>query len=299
MYRLTEFYDKIMKKPLPTRCGIVCEIVDPDMAKLNRLLTESISCFSYTLVISGTAFVSYDDRFMELANNDILVYTPGMMIKTLEVSDDFSALCLMGDEAITYEIPFARNIVNASYFPAVAHSENKLTLTDCEAHWLATRMREMHSYIESEHLYKNECLYSLYSLFIMDLLNVEKRIHRGPENNGSTTDLFLKFMRLLTENFACHHDIAYYADALAVTPIYLSRIVKKYSGQTVKNHVDRLLAMEASFMLSCTDSPVSLIAEKLNFSNPSSFCKFFIRNKGVSPKEYRAACSLPYPTSLS
>lgn len=291
MYRLTEFYDKIMRKPLPTQCGIACENVDPQVAKLNRLLTESVSCFSYTLVLSGSATVNYDDKVMGIAPNDMLVYTPGMMIVTQEVTDDFSAMCLIGDEATTYEIPFARNVISASYFPAVAHSENKLALTDCEARWLGDRMREIQAYIEGEHLYKKECLYSLYSLFILDLLNVEKRINKVTENTGPTIDLFLKFMQLVTENFAVHHDIAYYADALAVTPIYLSRIVKRFSGQTVKNHVDRLLAMEASFMLSSTDSPVSLIAEKLNFANPSSFCKFFIRSKGVSPKEYRAAGS--------
>ncbi|MDE6769140.1 MAG: AraC family transcriptional regulator [Muribaculaceae bacterium] len=279
-----------MKKPLPTDCGITCEIVDPYIAKLNRLLTESISCFSYTLVLSGTALVSYNDKVTTLAKNDLLIYTPGMMIKTLEVSEDFSALCLMGDEATTYEIPYARNIIKASYSPCIIQSDNKLTLSDCEASWLANRMNEIIAYSNCEnHIYRDECISSLYALFILDVLNIESRFKKNMDLNSHTIDLFLKFLRLLTENFARHHDIAFYADALAVTTIYLSRIVKRFSGQTIKNHVDRMLVMEASYLLTNTDKTISQIAESLNFANPSSFCKFFSKQRGVSPREYRSS----------
>lgn len=289
MFKLSDLYTNIIKKPLPTDCGITCELLDPCMAKLNRLLTESVSCFSYTLVLSGHQTVDYDDKQASLARNDIFISTPGMRVYTKDVSDDYSALCLMGDETITYEIPYARNVIRASYFPAVEKSENKFSLTDCEAHWLENRMNEIIQYINSDHIFKNQCLYSLYSLFILDLLNVENRFEKSTGFNGHTVDLFLRFLRLLTENFIDHHDITFYADALAVTTIYLSRVVKRYSGMTVKNHVDRLLIMEAAYLLLSTDDPVSTVAGKLNFANPASFCKFFVRRKGITPKEYRMA----------
>ena len=288
MFRLSDLYSDIIKKPLPNDCGITCEMLDANKAKLNRLLTKSVSCFSYTLVLAGTQNVDYDDKKASLARNDLFIYTPGMRVYTREVSDDYCALCLMGDEFVTYEIPYARSAISASYFPAVVYSESKLSLTDCESHWLANRMREIMTYIGSEHIYKNECLDSLYSLFILDLLNVEHRFKKDKEFNGHTVDLFLRFLKLLAENFVSHHDIAFYADALSVTTIYLSRIVKRFSGRTVKNHVDRMLVMEASYLLLSTDNPIAAIAEMLNFANPSSFCKFFARHKGISPREYRA-----------
>lgn len=290
MFRLSELYTDIMKKSLPTECGITCEIVDPYTAKLNHLLTESVACFSYTLVISGNSLVSYNDKVTAFTKNDILIYTPGMMIKTLETSEDFLALCLMGDEAITYEIPYARNIIRACYFPFVIQSDNKLSLSDQEASWLANRMNEIRTYSNCpHHIYKDECLTSLYSLFILDLLNIESRFKINTDFNSHTIDIFLKFLRLLTENFARHHDIAFYADALAVTTIYLSRIVKRFSGQTVKNHIDRMLIMEATYLLTNTDNTISQIAESLHFANPSSFCKFFTKQRGVSPREYRSS----------
>lgn len=287
MFQLSEFYSNILGKPLPTECGITCEEIDPYMARLNRLLTESVACFSYTLVLSGSADVNYNGRLVTIEKNDILIYTPGMMIQTIETSADFSALCLIGDETTTFEIPYARNVISASYFPSVAYSENKLTLTDSEAKWLENRMKEIYTYINYNHAYKNECLHSLYSLFILDLLNIETRFRKDPVINGHTLDIFLRFLKILNENFICHHDITFYADALAVSPIYLSRIIKRFSGQTVKNHIDRMLIMEASYLLYSTDTPISDIAEKLNFATSASFCKFFVRHKGVSPREYR------------
>lgn len=296
MFRLSDLYSNIIKKPLPTDCGITCELLDPQMAKLNRLLTEAVSCFSYTLILSGHHTVDYDDKEAELTPGDIFISTPGMRVYTREVSDDYSALCLMGDEAATYDIPYARNVIAASYFPSAGYAQNKFTLTDCEAKWIEHRMREIRAYIEGEHLFKNQCLYSLYSLFILDLLNVESRLCDNSDLSGHTAELFLRFLRLVNENFAAHHDIAFYADSLAVTEIYLSRIVKRYSGRTVKNHVDRLLVMEAAYLLAVTDRPVAAIAELLHFANPASFCKFFVRHKGMSPREYRT--SGPFPTGM-
>lgn len=287
MFRLADLYREIIKKPIPTDCGVTCERLDPKMAKLNRLLTESVSCFSYTLILTGRQRVDYDGKEAFLEPGDLFISTPGMRVYTMEVSDDYSALCLMGDETVTYEIPYARNVISASYFPAIVHSENKFSLTTCETNWIERRMNEIIEYITSSHIYKKECLYSLYSLFILDLLNVEKKFRNDSDINNHTLDLFLKFLKLLTENYREEHNISFYSDSLAVTSIYLSRIVKNFSGQTVKDHVDRLLLMESSHLLISSDMPISAIAEKLNFANPASFCKFFTRNKGISPRGYR------------
>ncbi|MBD5357495.1 MAG: helix-turn-helix transcriptional regulator [Bacteroides sp.] len=265
-------------------------MIDSYIAKLNRLLTETLSYFSYTLVLCGTATVNYNDRVSHLAQNDILIITPGMMIRTLEVSDDFDALCLMGDESTTFDIPYAHNVINASYFPAKNKSDNVLSLNDDEAKLLERRMRDVFEYAGSAHIYKKECLFLLFSIFILDLLNVEKRLKSNFELSRHAVDLFFRFMKLVTENFIHKHEISFYSDSLAVSSIYLSRIVKQISGQTVKNHIDRLLIMEASFLLRDTDEPIANIAAKLKFADSASFCKFFIQKKSMTPSEYRTSC---------
>ena len=53
------------------------------------------------------------------------------------------------------------------------------------------------------------------------------------------------------------------------------------------DYINRMLLMEASWLLQSTDLNIAEIAERLHFADQSSFGKFFHRMKGVSPKEYR------------
>ncbi len=291
MLKLSDVYLKIMLKPLPTECGMACEVFDARGALLNRQLTESVSCFSYSLILSGTQTLSYNGKKIFLTKNDFFITTPGMLVRTLSVSDDYLALTLLEDESATYKIPFVRNVICASYFPNLICAENKLPLSDDEASWIENRLREIMAYIHSEHQFKNECLSSLYSLFMLDLLNVERRFKKSSDASGHIIDMYLKFLKLLTAHFITQHEISFYASALTVTTIYLSRIVKQISGRTVKNHINRLLLMEATHLLLTTDIPIAIIAEQLNFANPASFCKFFTKHKGISPREYRKSAS--------
>lgn len=117
MFRLSDIYTKMTLKPFPTECGLACEVIDARRAMFTSQLTESVANYSYTLIMSGSLTVSYSGKKTRLTRNDLFITTPGMMIRILSVSDDYSALSLLGDESITYDIPFARNVICASYFP--------------------------------------------------------------------------------------------------------------------------------------------------------------------------------------
>jgi len=63
--------------------------------------------------------------------------------------------------------------------------------------------------------------------------------------------------------------------------------VKKLTGRTVVEYINQLLAMEASYLLTTSSLSVSQIADRLHFADIASFSKFFLRMKGMSPKDYR------------
>lgn len=287
MYQLSDLYSKIIRKPLQSGSGIACEKLDADTAVLNRQLTERCSMYSFNLVTEGWATIIYCGKEISLRKNDLFIHTPGATIYTKDVSDDYAGWCLMCDESTAYSIPFARKIVTASYLPLMTNDDNKLPLTDIDTVVMDRRMDEINSYMNAEHCYKDESLQALYSIFVLDLLNIENKYTPIQTVNLHLVDLFLRFLKLLNENYITRHDLDFYAGTLSVTSIYLSRVVKRLSNQTIKNHIDRLLTMEACFRLTNSDTPVAQIAVDLNFANPASFCKFFSRQKGMSPREYR------------
>ena len=100
-------------------------------------------------------------------------------------------------------------------------------------------------------------------------------------------ELFFDFLRLVPIHFAEHHDVAFYASQLCITPRYLSQIVREVSGRTVVDYINQLLLMEASYLLQQTSLPIVQVADRLHFSEAASFTRFFARMKGMNPKEFR------------
>ena len=99
--------------------------------------------------------------------------------------------------------------------------------------------------------------------------------------------LVLQFMELLTRHYSSQHQVGFYAKRLQVTPDHLTRVIKKNTGRTAKDHIQQLLTEEAKVLLHGPRS-IKEIAHLLGFNTPYSFSKFFKRYASLSPKSYRS-----------
>jgi AraC-like DNA-binding protein len=96
-----------------------------------------------------------------------------------------------------------------------------------------------------------------------------------------------RFMQLLTQEGRVKHPIDFYADRLCVTAGYVSTMVKRHSGMTALQWIDRALVREAKVLLHHTQMPVAEVAETLGFATPSFFIRFFRQQTGTTPLQYR------------
>ncbi|MEN2435853.1 AraC family transcriptional regulator [Weeksellaceae bacterium A-14] len=78
------------------------------------------------------------------------------------------------------------------------------------------------------------------------------------------------------------------ADALNMSPNYLSSLLKSLTGQTTLQHIHNKLIEKAKEKLSTTNLTVSEIAYELGFEHPQSFSKLFKQKTQQSPVEFRA-----------
>lgn len=81
--------------------------------------------------------------------------------------------------------------------------------------------------------------------------------------------------------------VQYLADALHISPKYLSKVLKVLTGQTTQQHIHNKVIDKAKERLSTTDLSVSEIAFELGFEHPQSFSKLFKSKTDVSPLEFR------------
>ncbi len=93
-----------------------------------------------------------------------------------------------------------------------------------------------------------------------------------------------KYMR---HNYASDITLDFLADFANVSKYHLTREFKKYMGTTPIQYLISMRILNAKFMLIHTPLPVSVIAEESGFSDINNFNRLFLKNVGMTPRQYR------------
>ena len=264
-----------------------CTETDAELTFRTNIIQGFLAAYTFTLVIDGWLSIVYNNRELKLRPGDLYIYSPGMRVLIAAASSDYHGICLMADEHTTIELPSVHDLVHIAYAPIVQLHEPKLSLPPDEVRHMEQRMREIIGYLHSDHLYKKEILRMLYATFLLDMQNAQQHSITQGKIPPRVEEIFIGFIRLLPHHFAQHHDIAFYASALHITPVYLSRVVRQVTGRTVIDYINQMIVMEASFLLRTSPMSITQIAEHLHFADTPSFSKFFLRMKGVNPRRFR------------
>ena len=107
-------------------------------------------------------------------------------------------------------------------------------------------------------------------------------------NKGKGHILVKMFFQLIEENYHKNLTITEYADKLAITPNHLTQTVSQLTGKTSSQIIKGKQVLEIMRLLVHTNLSVTEISSLLNFADQSYFAKFFKRETGISPKQYRA-----------
>ncbi len=246
-----------------------------------------MAAYTFTLVTEGWVTFIYNGHELTLYPDDLYIYSPGLAVTVVAVSQDYHGICLLVDEHMTIESPTVHDLVHIAYAPLVQLHEPAMTLQHDDATRLAEKMLEIASYLQSDHIYKAEILRMLYAVFLLDLQDAMSKAITQRTVPQRMEEIFLGFMRLLPRHFMEHHDIAFYASSLNISAVYLSRVVRQVMGRTVVDYINQMLLMEALFLLRNTTLSIAQIADRLHFSEPAAFTRFFVRMRGGSPRLFR------------
>lgn len=107
------------------------------------------------------------------------------------------------------------------------------------------------------------------------------------------TNTFRLLCRELEQGYQRSRRVEDYADQLGCSVRTLTRACLAVTGRSAKQVVDERVALQARRLLAATDEPVARVGQRLGFSEPTNFGRFFTREVGVSPGAYRAAWEHP------
>lgn len=95
------------------------------------------------------------------------------------------------------------------------------------------------------------------------------------------------FQQLIEKHFRSIRLPKEYADLLYITPNHLNALCQDLLGKTAGDLIRDRVLLEAKRLLTNADMTVAEIANDLNFQDNSYFNRFFKKNEGVTPDEFR------------
>lgn len=95
------------------------------------------------------------------------------------------------------------------------------------------------------------------------------------------------FMSLVQKHHCLERSVGFYANKLFISPKYLSLIIKEVTGRSAAEWIDDYVILEAKNLLRFSGKNIQQVAYELNFSNQSSFGKYFKHLTGMSPTEFQ------------
>ena len=134
---------------------------------------------------------------------------------------------------------------------------------------------------------RESALRHLLAVLIIRLERIYQHTWETDQHQRSAYHLYRQFVTLLETDFARHHDVQFYATALQVAPVKLSRIVGRVVGKSTKQLIDERIVLEAKRLLHYTDLSIKEIAVALGYSDLFHLSKTFKRLTGVAPQVFR------------
>jgi AraC family transcriptional regulator, transcriptional activator of pobA len=118
------------------------------------------------------------------------------------------------------------------------------------------------------------------------------RLAASLARTGSVTlqpaDATVAQLRALIDAFFCNERLlGFYAEKLGMSVDRLNDHVKRATGVTAGHLIRQRVLTEAKHQLVFTTQPIHDISEQLSFADPSHFARFFRKQTGAAPHQFR------------
>ena len=116
---------------------------------------------------------------------------------------------------------------------------------------------------------------------------INTQVVRASDLQGRGSELYNELLDAIAEHHCKASDVKFYADLLNVSSRYLAQVTRRISGKSPKAIIDDYMIHKIELQLKSTDNTVQEIAYQFGFSSQAHFTKFFKKQKGVSPSQFR------------
>jgi len=131
-----------------------------------------------------------------------------------------------------------------------------------------------------------EILSSLFRIFLIYVKRLAITT-RQEDTSSPKMRLYHNFYEKLDKEFRTMKQVAEYANELAVSPSYLTVVIKKVSGYSASYHIQQRMVLEAKRLAMYSDASLKSVAYSLGFDDLGHFSKFFKNAAGLNFSEFK------------
>ena len=243
------------------------------------------------LVTDGTLSLTINYEPIAIEKSTLLFISPFDIVEKPKLSEDGRYFVLMFKKDFMDETSTSISFYGtpANFIPQTERVPF-LKLTDSETFALQRRFQTLYFYLKEERgdmkkYFIQSAFYTL-GLEFLYVINSRNSVQQTSGSDTRKNSIVRSFIILLNEHCTKEHSPAFYAEKLFISVQYLSLILKEKTNQTAGDWISNLLILRAKALLKAPDASIAAVAEALNFSDQSSFGKFFKKHTGLTPKGY-------------
>lgn len=250
---------------------------------------QPLRCESGAILLckSGSARISVDQVQGPVRRDTLIFVLEGWTMRITEASDDFRMAYCAFSRDLFAEAAFR---IEPAFFQALHDRPIVYTVAPVNEAALVWLQMADYTYRDRKNLFRNTIIKNRLQNILLDIYDKYQRYDakgRTPAVSGRQQELFLRFVALVHEHCTRQREVSFYADALCISPRYLSTIVRQATRIPVKEFIDRVVLLEIKMLLQSTELSVQEIAVKMHFPDQSYMGRFFKKYTKQSPTEYR------------
>lgn len=235
------------------------------------------------ICLSGRALVSLNFKDQVVRAHDVLVLAEDTITLLRRRSRGFKVFFLLMPKNLASDVAY--QLPNSLF--VFLHDNPRCVPPQRDRALLAAWLLQLHEIVQTSTLHQHIMLRNQLQNFFLHIAQQIPSEYQGGQPFSRQEMISWRFWELVGQQCRQHREVKFYADALNITPFYLSQLSKQFFNDSPKALIDRQVVLEIKALLSYSQLAIGQIADQLNFEDPSYLCRYFKRHTGLSLTRYR------------